>query len=141
MEVLKMAGVNKIIIVGNLGRDVDLKYTKEGKTVCNFSVGVTERKGQDTEWFNIVAWEKLAEICAEYLKKGSQVYIDGRQKTDSWEHEGEKKYKQTVVANNMTMLGQAGGGGHATGSNQSSGNPSSAGSGGDEFEDSDIPFS
>ena len=93
-----------------------------------------ERKGQEAEWFNIVAWEKLAEVCTEYLKKGSQVYIEGRQKTESWDHEGEKKYKQTVVANNMTMLGLAGGGG------QSSGSPSSTRSGGDEFESDDIPF-
>ncbi len=129
-----MAGVNKIIIVGNLGRDPEIKYTKDGKAVCNFSVAVTERKGQDAEWFNIVAWEKLAEICGEYLNKGSQVYIEGRQKTESWEHEGEKKYKQTVVAYNMTMLGQAGqqpvGGQGERGDQPHEGN----------FESDDIPF-
>jgi single-strand DNA-binding protein len=104
-----MAGVNKVILVGNLGRDPEMRFTKDGKAVADFSIAVTERKGQDAEWFNIVAWEKLAEICGEYLKKGSQVYVEGRQKTESWEKDGEKKYKQTIVIHNMTMLGQAGG--------------------------------
>ena len=95
----------KIILVGNLGRDPEVRLTKDGKAVADFSLAVTERKGQNTEWFNIVAWEKLAEVCDEYLKKGSQVYVEGRQKTESWEKDGEKKYKQTIVIHNMTMLG------------------------------------
>ena len=103
-----MAGVNKVILVGNLGRDCETRFTKDGKAVCSFSLAVTERKGQDAEWFNIVAWEKLAEICQQYLKKGSQVYVEGRQKTESWEKDGETKYKQTIIIHNMTMLGQAG---------------------------------
>lgn len=105
-----MAGRNLIILVGNLGRDCETKFTKDGKAVCNFSLAVSERKGQDAEWFNIVAWEKLAEICQKYLSKGSQVYVEGRQKTESWEKDGEKQYKQTIVIHTMTMLGQAGGG-------------------------------
>lgn len=100
-----MAGVNKVILIGRLGRDPEVRFTKDGKAVADFSIAVTERKGQDAEWFNIVAWEKLAEICQEYLKKGSQVYVEGRQKTESWEKDGEKKYKQTIVIHNMTMLG------------------------------------
>lgn len=100
-----MAGVNKVILVGNLGRDPETRFTKDGKAVCDFSIAVTERKGQDAEWFNIVAWEKLAEICGEYLKKGSQVYVEGRQKTESWDKDGVKQYKQTIVIHNMTMLG------------------------------------
>ena len=107
-----MAGVNKIVLIGNLGRDPETRSLDGGKTVCNFSLAVTERKGQDAEWFNIVAWEKLADICQEYLHKGSQVYVEGRQKTESWGKDGEKKYKQTIVIHNMTMLGQAGGGNH-----------------------------
>ena len=104
-----MSGVNKIILIGRLGRDPEVKFTKDGKAIASFSLAVTERKGQDAEWFNIVAWEKLGEVCGEYLKKGSQVYVEGRQKTESWEKDGEKKYKQTVVIHNMTMLGQASG--------------------------------
>lgn len=104
-----MAGRNLVILVGNLGRDCETTFTQGGKAVCNFSLAVTERKDQEVEWFNIVAWEKLAEICQKYLKKGSQVYVEGRQKTESWEKDGEKKYKQTIVIHTMTMLGQAGG--------------------------------
>lgn len=121
-----MAGRNLIILVGNLGRDCETRHTKDGKAVCSFSLAVTERKGQEVEWFNIVAWEKLAEICQKYLKKGSQVYIEGRQKTESWEKDEEKKYKQTIVIHNMTMLGQAG-------SSQNTG-------GRPDFEDDDISF-
>ena len=123
-----MAGVCKIILIGNLGRDPEIRFTKDGKAIASFSLAVTERKGQDAEWFNIVAWEKLAEICGEYLKKGSQVYVEDRQKTESWDKDGVKQYKQTIVIHNMTMLGQAGG------SSQSS----SAGSDDSEFDP--IPF-
>jgi single-strand DNA-binding protein len=124
-----MAGRNLVILVGNLGRDCETKYTKDGKAVCNFSLAVNERKDQDTEWFNIVAWEKLAEICQKYLQKGSQIYVEGRQKTETWDKDGEKKYKQTIVINNMTMLGQAGGGNQRTNSSPAD----------DELEDS-VPF-
>ena len=128
-----MAGRNLVILVGNLGRDCETKHTKDGKAVCNFSLAVTERKGQETEWFNIVAWGKLAEICQKYLKKGSQIYIEGRQKTESWDKDGEKKYKQTIVIHNMTMLGQAAGGSSSSGSQGESG-------GSPDFEDDDIDF-
>jgi len=136
-----MAGVNKVILVGNLGRDPEVRFTKDGKAVCDFPIAVTERKGQDAEWFNIVAWEKLAEVCGEYLKKGSQIYVEGRQKTESWEKDGEKKYKQTIVILNMTMLGQ----GQGSPSSPSSGGSvspgtQSSGSGSNDFEDDDIPF-
>ena len=136
-----MAGRNLVILIGNLGRDCETKYTQDGKAVCNFSLAVTERKDQDAEWFNIVAWEKLAEICQKYLKKGSQVYVEGRQKTESWEKDGEKKYKQTIVIHNMTMLGQAAGAGsgHKDGSSGSGSQGSSSGRQ-DDFEDDDIPF-
>ena len=107
-----MSGVNKIVLIGHLGRDPETRSLEGGKSVTNFSLAVTERKGQDAEWFNIVAWEKLADICQEYLHKGSQVYVEGRQKTESWEKDGEKKYKQTIVIHNMTMLGQSNGGNH-----------------------------
>ena len=136
-----MAGRNLVILVGNLGRDCETRYTKDGKAVCSFSLAVTERKGQEVEWFNIVVWEKLAEICQKYLKKGSQIYIEGRQKTETWEKDGEKKYKQTIVIHNMTMLGQAGSGSQSSsgGAQSSAGSQSSSG-GPDDFADDNIPF-
>lgn len=109
-----MASVNKAILVGNLGRDPELKYMPNGDAVCNFSIATTDswkdRDGnpQDkTEWHNIVAFRKLAEICGEYLKKGKQVYIEGKIQTRSWEDkDGVKKYTTEIVANQMQMLGR-----------------------------------
>lgn len=103
-----MSGVNKVIIIGNLGRDPELKFTQSGKAVCNFSVAVTEKRkeNENTEWFNVVAWEKLAEICGEYLQKGKQVYIEGRLQTREWEDkEGNKRTTVEIVAYTMQMLG------------------------------------
>lgn len=109
-----MASVNKAILVGNLGRDPELKYMPNGDAVCNFSIATTDtwkdRDGnqqEKTEWHNIVAFKKLAEICGEYLKKGKQIYIEGRIQTRSWEDkDGVKKYTTEIVANQMQMLGR-----------------------------------
>jgi single-strand DNA-binding protein len=111
-----MSGVNKVILVGNLGSDPTLRYTPNGTPVCNFNIATTERftnkegtKEARTEWHRIVAWSRLAEICNEYLKKGKQVYIEGRLQTRSWEDkDGNKKFTTEVVALNMVMLGRAG---------------------------------
>jgi len=107
-----MASVNKAILVGNLGQDPEIKYTQSGMAVANFSMATQEKwekdgnKQEKTEWHRIVAWGKLAEICSEYLKKGSPVYIEGRIQTRSWEDkEGIKKYTTEIVANSMQMLG------------------------------------
>lgn len=107
-----MASVNKVIILGNLGRDPELKYMPSGDAVCNFSIATTDtwkdRDGnqqEKTEWHNIVAFKRLAEICGEYLKKGKQVYIEGKLQTRSWEDkDGVKKYTTEIVANQMQML-------------------------------------
>ena len=116
-----MAGVNKSIIIGRLGRDPEMKYTQDGTAVASFSVATSEtwtdkptgEKKERTEWHRIVAWRKLAEICGEYLKKGSQVYIEGRLQTRSWEDKssGEKRYTTEIVASTMQMLGSKGEGG------------------------------
>lgn len=152
-----MAGVNKVILVGNLGRDPEVRYTKSGQAVASFSLATSESwKGKDgnkeekTEWHRIVAWGKLGEICGEYLNKGKQVYIEGRLQTREWDDkDGNKRSTTEIVANNMTMLGQAGGGGNqgysdngpSSSSSPASGSSSSSGSsGGDDFEDDDIPF-
>ncbi|MFQ5742763.1 MAG: single-stranded DNA-binding protein [Acidobacteriota bacterium] len=109
-------GVNKIILVGNLGRDPELRYTQSGTAVANFSVATTERwtdregqRQEHTEWHRIVAWGKLAEIVGEYLSKGKQVYIEGSVRTRQWEdREGSTRYTTEVRANNLLMLGSPG---------------------------------
>jgi single-strand DNA-binding protein len=105
--------VNKVILVGNLGQDPDVKYTPRGTPVAKFSLATNERfkdksgEWQDrTEWHNIVAWQRLAEIVGEYLQKGSKVYVEGRLQTSSWQdrQSGEKKYRTEVVARDLVML-------------------------------------
>ncbi|UCG51253.1 MAG: single-stranded DNA-binding protein [Candidatus Latescibacterota bacterium] len=111
-----MSGVNKVILVGNLGADPQLRYTPNGTAVANFNLATTERftnrngeREARTEWHRVVAWAKLAEICSEYLKKGKQVYVEGRLQTRQWEDQsGNKKYTTEVVATNMVMLGRVG---------------------------------
>ncbi|HLT46850.1 MAG TPA: single-stranded DNA-binding protein [Rubricoccaceae bacterium] len=115
-------GVNKVILVGNLGADPELRYTGSGTAVCNFNVATNEsykdRDGnlvEKTEWHRVVAWDRLAEICAEYLKKGRQVYIEGSLQTRQWEdQEGQTRYTTEIKAREMQMLGGPGdsGGGY-----------------------------
>ncbi|MGC2695346.1 MAG: single-stranded DNA-binding protein [Candidatus Angelobacter sp.] len=109
--------VNKVILVGNLGKDPEVKYTPSGVPVAKFSLATNERfkdkagEWQDrTEWHNIVVWQRLAEIVGEYVKKGSKLYIEGRLQTSSWEDKqsGEKKYKTEVVASDLVLLGGRG---------------------------------
>lgn len=112
-------GVNKVILVGNLGADPELRYTGSGTAVCNFSLATTEsykdRDGnqvENTEWHRIVAWARLAEICGEYLSKGRQVYIEGQLQTRQWEDkDGNTKYTTEIKAREMQMLGSRDGGG------------------------------
>jgi single-strand DNA-binding protein len=118
-----MAGVNKVILIGNLGSDPQVRYTPGGQAVANFNIATSERfnnkageKEERTEWHRIVAWGKLAEICQQYLKKGKQVYIEGRLQTRQWEdQQGQKRQTTEIVAQNMQMLGRAGEGGPAGG--------------------------
>ncbi|NVM20956.1 MAG: single-stranded DNA-binding protein [Desulfobacterales bacterium] len=108
-----MASVNKVILIGNLGRDPEVRYTPSGTAVANFSIATTEnwtnREGQKesrTEWHRIVAWGRLGEICGEYLSKGSPVYIEGRIQTNEWQdQEGNKRETKEIVASSMQMLG------------------------------------
>lgn len=106
--------VNKVILVGNIGRDPEVKFTPSGVPVAKFSIATSERfkdKGGEwqerTEWHNIIAWQRLAEIVGEYVKKGSKIYIEGRLQTSSWDDKksGEKKYKTEVVASDLVLLG------------------------------------
>jgi single-strand DNA-binding protein len=143
--------VNKAILIGNLGTDVELRSTSGGQNVANFRIATnrvyTDRDGQrqeQTEWHNIVAWARLAEICDQYLKKGDQVYIEGRLQTRSWEDQsGQQRWTTEVVAQEMTMLG-GGGGGSGTGrgrpADDSDYGASGGGAGTVQEEDDDVPF-
>lgn len=122
--------LNRVMLIGNLGKDPELRYTTSGVAVATFSLATNESwKDQDgntqerTEWHNIVAWKKLAEICGEWLKKGKKVYIEGRIQTRSYDDKntGTKKYITEIVAENMIML-------DSKGSATSEGNPSSSAS-------------
>jgi single-strand DNA-binding protein len=110
-----MAGINKVILVGNLGADPEVRYTAGGTAVCKFSLATSRRftgkdgqKQEKTEWHRIVAWSKLAEICGQYLSKGKQVVIEGRIEYGSYEKDGVKHYTTDIVAENMQMLGGPG---------------------------------
>lgn len=108
-----MAGVNKVILVGNLGKDPEVRYLDNGVAVANFSLATTEsyknkagERVSQTEWHNIVVWRGLAEVAEKYLKKGASVYIEGKIKTRKWEDkEGNTRYNTEILADNMTMLG------------------------------------
>ncbi len=154
-------GVNKVILVGNLGQDPEVKYMPSGQAVCNISIATTDswsdkatgEKQERTEWHRVVFFRRLAEIAGEYLRKGSQVYIEGRLQTRKWQDQsGADKYTTEIIANEMQMLGGRGGasagGGFDSqpmdegfgGSSSSSSSPAKAApSTADDFDD-DIPF-
>jgi|SRR6056300_556950 single-strand DNA-binding protein len=153
-----MPSVNKVILLGNLGRDPELRFLPNGDAVCNFSIATTDswkdkagEKQEKTEWHNIVMYRKLAEIAGEYLKKGRPVYLEGRLQTRKWQtKDGQDRYTTEIVADNMQMLGGRDAGTQSTSKNEFNQEPkkndspsktddSSAASSFDEFED-DIPF-
>jgi single-strand DNA-binding protein len=112
-----MAGLNKIIIIGNLGRDPEMRYTPSGSPVTSFSVAVSRRYNtregearEETEWFRVSCWDRLAETANQYLQKGRQVYIEGRVKIHSWDdsQSGERRSQMEVTASNLVLLGQRG---------------------------------
>ena len=111
-----MSGVNKVILIGNLGAAPELRYTASGQAVANLRLATTERwvnksgeRTENTEWHRVVAWGKLAETCGQYLQKGKQVYIEGKIRTRQWQDQsGQKRYTTEIVANNLVMLGRAG---------------------------------
>jgi len=156
-----MASVNKVILVGNLGRDPEVKFMPNGDAVCNFSIATTESwkdkqgaKQEKTEWHNIVIYRKLAEIAGEYLKKGRPVYIEGRLQTRKWQDkDGNDRYTTEIIADSMQMLGGREGGNddrpersgaadnptYSKPAERQAQRPAPATSGFDDFED-DIPF-
>lgn len=121
-----MSGINKVLLIGRMGADPEVKTVTGGNTVARLSVATSEnwkdREGQKqerTEWHRVVVWGKLAELCGKYLSKGRQVYVEGRLQTRSWEdQQGQKRYTTEIVANTVQFLGAAGAG---AGASQSSG--------------------
>ncbi len=126
-----MASINKVILIGNLGRDPEVRYTPNGAAVCNVSVATTRNwrdknsgdKVEETEWHRVVFYDRLAEIAGEYLKKGRPVYVEGRLKTRKWQDkDGKDNYTTEIVAEQMQLLGgREGGGGGYGGGNQGGG--------------------
>lgn len=125
-----MASINKVIIIGNLGRDPEVRYTPSGAAVCNVSVATTRNwkdknsgdKVEETEWHRVVFYDRLAEIAGEYLKKGRSVYVEGRLKTRKWQDkDGKDNYTTEIVADNMQLLGGREGGGGNYGGGQAGG--------------------
>ena len=110
-------GINKVILIGNLGRDPETRYSQAGNAVTNFSLATTDswtdrqsgERQERTEWHNIVCFSRLAEITSQYLRKGSKVYIEGSLSTSSWEQDGQKRYRTEIVARDMQMLDRRGG--------------------------------
>ena len=137
--------LNKVMLIGNLGKDPELRYTPSGVAVATFTVATNESwKDQDgnlqerTEWHNVVAWRKLAEVCGEWLKKGKKVYVEGRIQTRSYDDKntGAKKYITEIVADNMIMLDGKGG----TAESGSAPAPAQAREEGSLAKDDDLPF-
>ncbi|MBL3657803.1 single-stranded DNA-binding protein [Fulvivirga sediminis] len=126
-----MSGVNKVIIVGRLGKDPEVRHLESGASVANFPVATSEyykdrntgERREQTEWHNVVLWRGLADISEKYLNKGDMVYIEGKLRTRSWEKDGITRYTTEIVGDNMTMLSPKG-------SNEGGGNPASSSSAG-----------
>ena len=144
-----MSGVNKVLLIGRLGRDPEVRYTQDGTAIANFSIATSEEwkdkktgeKQERTEWHRIVAFQRLGEICGEYLSKGRQVYVEGRLQTRDWQDkDGNKRYTTEIVASQMQMLGSKDsydntGGGSGLKKNDMPPGPEFSGS-----QDDDIPF-
>jgi single-strand DNA-binding protein len=163
-----MASVNKVILIGNLGRDPEVRYAPSGAAICNITLATsrswkdkqTGDRQEETEWHRIVFYDRLAEIAGEYLKKGKSIYVEGRLKTRKWtDKDGVEKYTTEVIAQEMTMLGSREGGGMSGGGDEMGGGrspaparqspasggaapkpaPSKSSTGFDDMDD-DIPF-
>jgi single-strand DNA-binding protein len=147
-----MAGVNKVILIGNLGRDPELRYTSNGTPVCQLSVATTRgytnrntnERVEETEWHRVVVWSKTAEHCSRYLSKGRQIYVEGRLQTRNYEDkDGVKRYSTEIVADTVQFLGGraegGGGGGGGGGGRGDGGGPRDAGPPDPGFNDNYIP--
>ena len=139
-----MASLNKVMLIGNLGKDPEMRYTANGKAVATFSVacgrvfnGADGERREETDWFNIVTWDKLAELCSQFLQKGRKAYIEGRLHTRSWEgQDGQKRYTTEVIAQTVLFLDSAGGSGGAPRQERYD----DGGAGGAPVDPDDLPF-
>ena len=143
------SGINKVIIVGNLGQDPEIKYTAGGAAVTTLSIATSDSwkdkdSGMDqerTEWHRVVLWRRLAEVAGEYLKKGSKVYIEGQLQTRKWEQEGQTRYTTEIVARDMQFLDSRGSSNNESTQKSSEMNDQSAADVPDSaIDDDDIPF-
>jgi single-strand DNA-binding protein len=148
-----MGSVNKVILVGNLGRDAELRYTPGGAAVATLNMATTEvwndkggQRQEKTEWHRVVLWGKQAESLSEYLTKGKQIYIEGRLQTRQWDDkDGNKRYTTEIRADRVTLLGGGGGGGARSGASRSGGDDMGGhapgpDAGPEPLTDDDIPF-
>lgn len=133
-----MSGVNRVTLLGNLGKDPEIKHLDGGSVVCNFPLATSEKwkdkqgnTQEQVEWHNVVIWGKLAEICEKYLKKGASVYLEGKIRTRSWEKEGVKRYTTEIVCDQMVMLG---------GKKEGSGGAAEGSLGNGKTDNDDLPF-
>jgi single-strand DNA-binding protein len=135
-----MASVNKIIVIGNLGGDPEMRFTPSGRPVTSFNLATNHRyttsegeRREETEWFTIVAWGKLAEQCNQFLNKGKMVYVEGRLHSHSWDgQDGQKHFRNEIIASSVRFLDRLGTGTTASGEKTAEG--------GDEIEPEDLPF-
>lgn len=146
-----MSGVNKVILVGRLGKDPEVRHLENGATVANFSIATSEtykdrqtgEKREQTEWHNVVLWRGLADVAEKYVKKGDMIYVEGKLRTRSWEKDGVTRYTTEVVGDNMTMLGGGGGSSQSQGgdySNQQQSQPSTPAETTASDATDDLPF-
>ena len=142
-----MAGLNKVMLIGNLGKDPEMRYTANGAAVTSFTLAVNRNyqgndgeRREETEWFDVIAWNKLAETVSQFLTKGRRAYVEGRLQTRSWEgQDGVKRYRTEVIANTVLFLDSAPGGGGARQMEQyddERGTPAPAGN----IDPDDLPF-
>jgi single-strand DNA-binding protein len=148
-----MASINKVILIGNLGRDPEVRYTPNGAAICNITIATSRNwkdknsgeKMEETEWHRVVFYDRLAEIAGEYLKKGRSVYVEGRLKTRKWQDkDGVEKYTTEIIADNMQLLGGrdgGGGGGDEGGGGYSRGAQGGGGGGGERSAPASRPAS
>ena len=143
-----MAGLNKAMVIGNVGKDPEMRYTANGKAVTTFSIAVNRNfqgndgeRREETDWFDIVTWDKLAELCSQYLQKGRQAYVEGRLHTRSWEgQDGVKRYKTEIVAQTVLFLGSGGGGAPRMRDNYDDAHAPAGAAAGGGVDPDDLPF-
>jgi len=150
-------GVNKVFLLGNVGKDPEIRSTASGMTIASFTLATADRQkdaqgnwADKTEWHNLVAFQRTAEIVRDYVKKGTQVFVEGKIQTRSWDDKesGAKRYKTEILVNELSLLGKPGGGGEGGGYSKSSAGSSSAGAASSApadyadqgITDDDIPF-